>query len=182
MSITKEKYGHCGRIERSKTYNCWRSMRQRAGVTHRNSKSERRIYERSLYAERGITVCPEWASSFSAFLADMGEAPPEMSLDRIDNDKGYYRENCRWATTAQQLENRRNTVWITYEGETRTQADWARRLGFHSSALSHRTRNGQSPIEAMTAIIKATEERRCSQSMQVPKQEAAGMNPERKVT
>jgi len=60
------------------------------------------------YGERGITVCNRWLD-FKNFYADMGDRPEGKELDRKDNDKGYYKENCRWATAAENVQNRRIT-------------------------------------------------------------------------
>lgn len=62
------------------------------------------------YGGRGITVCSKWLTSVDQFLADMGEKPdPRFELDRIDNDKGYSPENCRWVSKAENNANRRVT-------------------------------------------------------------------------
>lgn len=64
------------------------------------------------YFDRGVIVCQRWQGpdGFANFLTDMGECPPGLTLDRIDNDGGYEPGNCRWATWVQQAENRRTRL------------------------------------------------------------------------
>lgn len=70
------------------------------------------------YGGRGITICERW-SDFESFLSDMGERLDGLTLDRIDVNGNYEPANCRWATRKQQTRNRRNTVHVEFEGETR---------------------------------------------------------------
>jgi hypothetical protein len=102
------------------------------------------------YVDRGITVCPRWQESFENFLADMGERPEGMTLDRIDNDKGYSPENCRWATKQQQVRNTRSNVRITYEGRTQTMTEWAEELGIKISTLQYHIASRMPLERAMT--------------------------------
>lgn len=64
------------------------------------------------YGGRGIYVCDHWKDGFKNFLKDMGEVPEGLSIDRIDNEKGYSKENCQWTTRKEQQRNRRNSIKI----------------------------------------------------------------------
>lgn len=98
---SKRAFKHGG--ARSLTYSTWQHMKARCNPNTKNEKHYK------IYAGRGIQVCERWLNSYAAFVADMGERrSKEFSLDRIDNDKGYYKENCVWANTKDQARNKRN--------------------------------------------------------------------------
>lgn len=92
-------HGHAPHRAETSIYRRWNSMLQRC-LNARNKSFKN-------YGGRGITVCERWLK-FENFLADMGLPPPGLSLDRIDNDLGYFKENCRWATASEQRINQRN--------------------------------------------------------------------------
>lgn len=85
----------------SPTYVCWSNMHARC------SNPKRKEYKN--YGGRGISVCERWAS-FESFVADMGDKPPRLSIDRINNDGNYEPSNCRWATAKQQRANQRRAA------------------------------------------------------------------------
>jgi hypothetical protein len=116
-------------MDGTKTYKTWISMRNRC-----KNKKNKRFDD---YGGRGISVCDEW-SEFSIFLADMGEKPEGMSIDRIDNDKGYSPENCRWATPKEQARNRRSTIMIEHKGEVLFIDDFAAEIGLSESGARKR--------------------------------------------
>lgn len=119
-----------------------------AGMMYRCSASNGKRFHR--YGGRGITVCARWQSDPSAFHADMGDPPPGMSLDRINNDLGYSPENCRWATDRQQNNNRASTREISFGDQSMSAAEWARRVGVAKATMYWRLKNW--PLErALTA-------------------------------
>lgn len=100
------------------------------------------------YGGRGITVCERWLESFENFYADMGDRPsPKHQIDRIDNDKGYCKENCRWATPKEQCRNRTNNRIIEFNGEKKPLSEWAELKNMSGAALAARLKRGWS-IEA----------------------------------
>lgn len=112
----------------------WRSIKQRCldpGASH---------YDR--YGGRGINMCQEWAESFSAFRAAVGPIPAGLTLDRVDNDKGYEPGNVRWATRKKQANNRHNTRRATYKGETKSLKEWAEVTAFSYPGLTGRWNKG----------------------------------------
>ena len=90
------------------------------------------------YGGRGIKVCEHWMN-FDNFYADMGDRPsPKHSLDRIDNNGNYCKENCRWATNEEQVNNSRRNNYITYKGETKTLSQWIKYFNLKSSTIRQR--------------------------------------------
>jgi hypothetical protein len=106
-----------------------------------------------LYGGRGIAVCVKW-KSFDAFVEDMGECPAGLTLDRIDNDKGYSKENCRWITRAEQANNRRDLRLITYLGRTQNLNRWRKELGMAKSTVQGRLNRGLPPEEIFKIMSK----------------------------
>lgn len=89
------------------------------------------------YGGRGIEVCAQW-HDFDTFLGDMGSCPEGMSLERDDVDGNYEPSNCRWADRLTQANNTTRNVFIEWDGERRTIAQWARELGLSYHALYRR--------------------------------------------
>lgn len=122
-------------------YVTWRAMIARC--ENRNDKSWKN------YGGRGIKVCDSW-HDVRTFWQDMGDRPPGRSLDRIDVNKDYSPDNCRWATSEEQNNNRRDNRILNYKGEEHTLAMWGKKLHISYNALSLRLRYGWSVEKALS--------------------------------
>jgi len=131
------KHGKCG----TKAYKSWHMMLQRC--TNANNAAYKS------YGGRGIKVCDEW-KNFMNFFADMGEPLEGCTLDRIDNELGYSKDNCRWATKKQQGNNRRTNLYIVFNGKKQTLSEWADELNLSRYCLRNRLLSGWTVEKALT--------------------------------
>ncbi len=167
--MTKNIVGYCLTRGTTKSCGCW-MKEQRAQRADFHGKSDTRAHSiwtgmmsrcnnqnatgYARYGGRGITVCERW-KKFISFLEDMGDPPAGYTLDRVDNDKGYYKENCRWATPIEQNNNTRSNRYITAFGETKTIAEWARERGMKYITLHRRIHWSKwSAEKAITTTVK----------------------------
>lgn len=117
------------------------------------------------YGGRGITVCNEWQTphswkggrAFEKWALENGYAD-NLTLDRIDVNKGYSPENCRWVSMKVQQNNKRNNRVITYKGKTQTIAQWSEETGLPFKTISNRL-NKQLPAEKILSEKKLYAER-----------------------
>ena len=122
---------------KDRLYHIWQSMKNRCNNPHG-------IKAKSYY-EKGVRVCESWENNFNAFkewaLAngfDYSKTRKEQSLDRIDNNKGYSPENCRWVTQSENCRNKGNNILITKDGVTKTATEWAEILGLNPKTVMQR--------------------------------------------
>lgn len=123
----------------TRTYSIWQAMRLRCNRINQD------------YSCRGITYDERW-DSFENFYLDMGEVPDGMSIDRIDVNGNYNKDNCRWATQEQQANNKRSSVFIEYNGKKQTVSQWAKELKMNHHTLRSRLKKGLTAEQALTPL------------------------------
>lgn len=136
-------------MSKTPTYRTWNHMLQRCN----NHNNDRYID----YGGRGISVCKSW-HLFENFLKDMGERPVNMSIERLDNDLGYYLNNCIWSDNSVQANNKRNSLYIYFNGKKQTASEWSKELNLPYGRLITRLRRGWDLIDVFRQDINT---RRC---------------------
>lgn len=132
---------HGQNTRNSHTYRIW------AGMIQRCCNPKRDHYFR--YGGRGISVTPRWRT-FENFLHDMGECPAGLTLERVDNAKGYERANCRWATRKQQARNTRRNRLVSHDGQTMSVVEWSEATGLRANLIVWRLDNSWPAEKALT--------------------------------
>ncbi len=129
--IIKAKLGRPSKIvnKNMRLYNIWKSIKQRCY----NSKNK----DFKNYGGRGITVCDEWKNDFNAFYdwAMANDYKDDLTIDRVNTNADYSPNNCRWVNRIIQNNNTRRNLYITYNGETHTVAEWENILNISRNVL-----------------------------------------------
>lgn len=149
-------HGHKSGGMRTRAYSVWMNMKSRCRNPRNKSFKD--------YGARGISFDQRW-ERFENFLADMGQPPPGLTLERSDNERGYSKANCIWAPYSVQALNKRNCVRYAFNGQNKTLPEWSRELGIGRVTLLKRLQRGV-PIErAFTArgyLCATRGEHRCA--------------------
>jgi hypothetical protein len=135
-------HGHRPKGKSSPTYVTWIAMKSRCNT------------EFSRYSNLGISVCERWDSSFNNFIDDMGERPSGCTIDRIDPFKGYYFENCRWATNKAQARNRLTSNPVIFFGIEMFLTDIAREFNISESTIYRRNKKGYRDSDLISKVSK----------------------------
>lgn len=113
-----------------------------------------------IYGGRGISMSERWMDSFEAFFDDMGECPPGMMLERIDNDGNYEPGNCKWATMKEQANNTRRNVHVSYLGEKLTMQQYCELKGLNYGLFRYRYHEKKHSRAAATVLTQMAMENR----------------------
>lgn len=139
------RHGYAKRGGKTKEYNIWVLIKQRCYNEKYPDYSE--------WGGRGIKMCDRWLESFDNFIEDMGLCPDHCrGVDRINNDKSYYKENCRWATYIQQARNTGRNRYIQYNGANKTLVEWLSELNINRGGFYYWSRKGMTEVEVFEKL------------------------------
>jgi len=145
IELFKKRFTTHG-LSDTRVYNLWHGILNRCYNVNCKSFVD--------YGNRGITVAKEWMD-FENFFLDMGHPPDSASIERIDNNKGYSKSNCKWATRVEQNNNTRRSSFLTHaNGRRQTYAQWAKELNVNPRLLQKRKSRGWSDEDTLTKPIR----------------------------
>lgn len=144
LSSKRAKHNSVG----TRLYRIWRNMKERC-------YNPNNTYYKN-YGERGITICDEWRDNFVEFQkwAISNGYQDDLTIDRINNNKGYEPNNCQWATRMEQSNNLKKNIILEYNEEKHTMAEWSRILNISYIALCHRIERGWSVERALSTPVQ----------------------------
>jgi len=133
-------------LSHSPIYKTWVEMHRRCRTTDPKTSTH--------YLNRGITVCSEW-KDFKTFHYDMiGTWKPGLSIDRKNNNLGYSKSNCRWASFKEQMRNMSRNRLIEHDGKIKTASEWAETYGMKANTLFGRLYRGRSVDASLTTPVR----------------------------
>jgi len=136
------KHGKTG----TKIHEVWKEMHRRCKGNYPKTKC---------YKDKGITVCDEWASAYSFIQwAEQAGYKEGLQLDRINNQSGYYPNNCRFVTPQENANNRENTIFLEYAGKNQTLWHWSLETGINAHTIRTRIIRGWSSAKALTKKVQ----------------------------
>lgn len=140
-------------LKKTRLYVVWRDIKLRCFNPNANNFKD--------YGAKGVFMCDEWRNDFKVFYdwaMENGYNPNakrgECTIDRIDNNKGYFPENCRWVDNLSQQNNRTNNRFLTYNSETYTVAEWSRKINVPPHTLYARLYKGWPVERVLTTPVK----------------------------
>lgn len=138
-------HGHCRNRKKSRTYSSWLNMIGRCF-----DPKNKRYYD---YGKRGVKVCKRWMK-FENFLADMGECPDGLTIERVKNFRGYFPHNCKWDTQRNQSRNKRTNIMVAISGNRMCLKDACNQLKINYKNTLYRISQGLSPRRAIEIQVK----------------------------
>lgn len=131
-------------LSKTRIYRIWKGMRKRCKNPNDSNYHK--------YGGRGIKVCSEWDSDFLSFYywAMENGYDDSLSIDRIDNNKGYSPDNCQWSSEARQANNRRSNHLVTIDNKTHSINEWSKIVGISTVVIYKRIKQGMTEVEAIT--------------------------------
>lgn len=150
VSITPRRvlHGYAPPGKERREWRIWKGLKDRCCNPSHSSYPD--------YGGRGVRLCERWQRGFIYFLQDMGDCPAEdRQIDRINSSGNYEPGNCRWVSPSENCNNRRNNRLLTYQGETLTATQWARRNGVNTKLIYDRLDRGWSTERILSEPARA---------------------------